>query len=185
MSCHAYLEALLVAFDWCACFSSLCLSRPLKPIMQHEVNNERFVTRLRLHCRIYYYSLLYMQYTSFFAKTINIHKCLHLYSRYATITSPNFCLILWNEQMIKAMWCSLLGTISQQWGKFDEICWVHTGRFFFKKNITYLIWTRRDLISLILQTQFSLILGTRRWFSLILGVLFSVLRTQIESLKHL
>jgi len=32
---------------------------------------------------------------------------------------------------------------------------------FFKENVRYLAWTYRDLISLILETRFSLILGTR------------------------
>jgi len=40
---------------------------------------------------------------------------------------------------------------------------------FFKENVRYPIWTSRDPISLILGTRFSLILGTRWWFSLILG----------------
>ena len=56
---------------------------------------------------------------------------------------------------------------------------------FFKENVKYPIWACRDPISLILGTRFSLILGTRRWFSLILGTRFSNLGTRIGSLNHL
>ena len=56
---------------------------------------------------------------------------------------------------------------------------------FFKKNIRYPIWTCRGPISLILGTRFSLILGTRWWFFLILGTRFSILGTQTGFLKHL
>jgi len=35
---------------------------------------------------------------------------------------------------------------------------------FFKENIMYVVWTFRDPISLILETRFSLILGTWWWF---------------------
>jgi len=58
-------------------------------------------------------------------------------------------------------------------------------RFFFKENVTYLIWIFRDAIYLILGTRFSLILGTQWLFSLILGTRFSILGTRIGSLKHL
>jgi len=46
---------------------------------------------------------------------------------------------------------------------------------FFKENVRYPVWTCRDPISLILETQFSLILGTR----------FSILETRFGSLKKL
>jgi len=42
-------------------------------------------------------------------------------------------------------------------------------------DVRYPVWTCRDPISLILGTRFYLILGTR----------FSILGTQIRSLKHL
>jgi len=47
--------------------------------------------------------------------------------------------------------------------------------FFFKENISYQVWPCREAISMILGTRFSLILGTR----------CSILRTRIESLRHL
>ena len=51
-------------------------------------------------------------------------------------------------------------------------------RFFLNENVRYLVWICRELISLILGTRLSQILGTRWYFSLILG-------TWIGSLKRL
>jgi len=56
---------------------------------------------------------------------------------------------------------------------------------FFKENVRYPMWTCRDPISLIIGTWFSLILGTRWWFSLIVGTWFSILGTRIGFLKRL
>jgi len=56
---------------------------------------------------------------------------------------------------------------------------------FFKENIRYPVWVCRDPIFLILGTRFSLIPGTRWYFSVILGTRFSILGTRIGSLKHL
>jgi len=47
------------------------------------------------------------------------------------------------------------------------------------------MWTCRDPISLNIGTRFSLILGTRWWFSLIVGTRVSILGTRIGSLKRL
>jgi len=62
---------------------------------------------------------------------------------------------------------------------------MHINRFFFKENVRYPMWSCREPISLIIGTRFSLILGTRWWFSLIVGTRFSILGTRIRSLKRL
>jgi len=56
---------------------------------------------------------------------------------------------------------------------------------FFKENVRNPVWICRDPISLILRTRFSLILGTRWYFFLILGTRFEILGTRIGSLKRL
>ena len=58
-------------------------------------------------------------------------------------------------------------------------------QIFFKENVRYPVWTCRDAISLILGTRFSLILGTRWYFSLILGTQFSILGSRMGPLKYL
>jgi len=57
--------------------------------------------------------------------------------------------------------------------------------FFFKENVRNPVWICRDPISLILGTRLFRILGTRWWFSLILGTRFENLGTRIGSLKRL
>ena len=56
---------------------------------------------------------------------------------------------------------------------------------FFKENVRYPISICRDPISLILGNRFSLILGIRCQFSLILGTRIEILETRIGSQKHL
>jgi len=93
------------------------------------VNNETFIISLRLYYKIYYYILLYAVYILYLVKdrntqrNINMHKCLHLQSRYAAVTSLNF--VVWCPGMSKLLKSHAVGlplTKNQQERKYDETC---------------------------------------------------------------
>ena len=191
---HSYLEALL----WKNMYHFLERCRNCNNVWFRALMQSDFLYSSLLfeHCnRILLCDWVLGRCSIFFLRVCACHNTSVLY---LALTKVGLSVLLWMQcctkcyglvnNSVRKVFVTLLFYLQSRYELFCCVCFYQSvlcrlcvfvfyalSRYFSKRNVKWPVWTCRVPISLIIETGFSMIPGTR----------FSILRTQIGSLKRL